>query len=255
MRDEPGSDLTTAAPGSEAPELEAARLRDRLAEVELEHATLQSELTTFHADYMRQVGVVMARVHELEARLLRVVAERSGTPGDERAADAAEERSRRSTADVKAVPEPGGPPPTADLKRLFREAAKRMHPDLARDDEARAHAEAFMKRLTQAYRDGDGQAIADLLRQWEASPLSRAGGPDSPDAARRVAAREAVAQRAAVGAAERRLAETRGSQLADLLEQVMAASAAGEDLLARMRTDAQAALRTIQARLAAVEQA
>jgi hypothetical protein len=249
---ETGRDIATAAAGHEPPELEAIRLRDRLAELELEHATLESELAAFHADYLRQVGTVMARVHELEARLLRLAAERSGAPGDARAADAAEEQARRSTADVQAVPEPGGPPPTDDVKKLFREAAKRMHPDVARSDDARAHAEAFMKRLTQAYRAGDAQAIADLLRQWEASPMS---APSGPEAGARRAEREVVALRAAVAAAERRIAGARGSQLAEMLEHVMAATARGEDMLARMRSDAEAALRAVQARLAAVEAA
>jgi hypothetical protein len=250
VSDQPGSELTTPAPGAGAPELEAARLRDRLSELELEHATLEAELAAFHADYMGQVGTVMARVQELEAKLLRVAAERSGAPADARAADAAEERSRRSTAEARAVPPPGGPPPSPDLKRLFREAAKRMHPDLARDDETRVHAEAFMKRLTRAYRAVDAQAVADLLRQWEASPMAAAA---EADAGPRMAAREVMALRAAVSAAEGRLAEARDSELAGLLEQVMAASARGEDLLARMRSDGEAALRTAQARLAALE--
>src|SRR4051794_38844532 len=114
-------------------------LTERLAEIEVEHATLEAELATFHAEYMRQVGVAMARVHELEARYLRRMAERDGTAEAEAAAAGAEEQARRTTADARAVPAPGGPMPTDDLKALFREAAKRMHPDLARDDEQRAH--------------------------------------------------------------------------------------------------------------------
>ena len=51
-----------------------------------------------------------------------------------------------------------------------------MHPDLAPDDDARQHAEAFMKRLNQAFRGGDEEAIVDLVRQWEASPRPAAGG-------------------------------------------------------------------------------
>jgi hypothetical protein len=138
--------------------------------------------------------------------------------------------------------------PTGDIKRLFREAAKRMHPDLASSDEARGHAEAFMKRLNQAYRAGDAEAIAHLVHQWEASPFGAGGGDESADSAR--AARRVGALGDAVARAQERLDELRGSELARLMEQAMAATAAGGDLLAEMRRSAQAALTQARARLA-----
>ena len=57
-----------------------------------------------------------------------------------------------------------------------------MHPDLVADDAGREHAEAFMKRLNQAYETGDAEAIGNLVRQWETSPYaSRAAGrPAAP---------------------------------------------------------------------------
>jgi len=217
-----------------------ARLRDRLAELETEHATLSAELAAFHPEYLRRVGVVMARVHELEAKILMRLAKDSGTPADAWAAYNANQQARRTTAEAKAIPEPGGPVPTADLKTLFRDAAKRMHPDLAPDDRSRRHAEAFMKRLNQAYRAGDASAIDDLARQWGGGPLAGAG-------------REAGAMEAAVARAEQRLAELRQTQLAEILERVMAAAARGEDLLASMREDAEAALRDAQERWQAMQ--
>jgi hypothetical protein len=218
-----------------------ARLRDRLAELETEYATLEAELAAFHPEYLRRVGVVMARVNELEAKILMRLAKESGSPDDAWAAYNAGEQARRTTAEAKAIPEPGGPVPTADLKTLFRDAAKRMHPDLAPSDAARKHAEAFMKRLNQAYRAGDATAITDLVRQWGGGP---AAAPDT---------REASALEAAVARAEQRLADLRATGLAEILERVMAASARGEDLLATMRTDAEVALRDAQARWEAMQ--
>ena len=57
------SDLVTAA------EREAARLRDRLAEIEVEQATLEAELAAFNSDYMRVVMTVMLDVQELDSSL------------------------------------------------------------------------------------------------------------------------------------------------------------------------------------------
>ena len=47
-------------------------LRDRLAEIEAEHASLKAELRAFESDYMRHVGVIMVQVHDLDARILAV---------------------------------------------------------------------------------------------------------------------------------------------------------------------------------------
>jgi hypothetical protein len=153
-----------------APEL----LRDRLAQIEEEHATLRSELAAFQSDYLRQVGVVDLQVQELEAKILAIVAVRSGAVEDAAAADAAEQRFRETTTAMGAIPAPAGPPPSDDLKTLFRDAAKRMHPDLVSDDSGREHAEAFMKRLNQAYKAGDAEGIGNLVRQWETSPYASA---------------------------------------------------------------------------------
>jgi hypothetical protein len=228
---------------------EAGRLRDRLAEIEAEQAALEAELALFHAEYVRRVLTVLAQVQDLDARILARRAERSGEEADAEAARQARSRARRTTSDVGTVPAAPGPVPTADLKRLFRDAAKRMHPDLAPDADARGHAEAFMKRLNDAYRAGDGEAIADLMRQWAASPYGDGSGQETE----RVASAARVAGlHAAVQRAQQRLDEVRGSDLADLMEETMAAAAAGRDHLGELRAGAEAALAAARARLAEI---
>jgi hypothetical protein len=218
-----------------------ARLRDQLTDLEVEHATLRAELIAFEADYLRVLGIPLAELHELEARILALVAVRSGTPDDERAAEAARERARETTTAIRSIPTPAGPPPTDDLKTLFRDAAKRMHPDLVPDD-ARTHAEAFMKRLNQAYGAGEADAIRNLIRQWEASPF---GAADAESAERTL--------QVAVAEAQRRLDEARGSELAQLMERSLRAAVEGRDLLAEMKVEIEAALVAARARLAALE--
>jgi hypothetical protein len=225
--------------------LDAESLRDRLAQIEEEHATLRSELAAFQSDYLRLVGVVDLQVQELEARILAIVAVRSGAVEDQTAAEAAELRFRETTTAMSAIPAPAGPPPSDDLKTLFRDAAKRMHPDLVADDAGREHAEAFMKRLNQSYKKGDAEAIGNLVRQWETSPYASArpamgGGP-------------APALQAAVAQAEQRLAEARDSDLARLMEHAFAASMSGRDLLAELRQDAEAALGRARQMLASMD--
>jgi len=221
------------------------QLRDRLAQIEEEHATLRSELAAFQSDYLRLVGVVDLQVQELEAKILAIVAVRTGAVEDAAAAEAAEQRFRETTTAMSAIPAPSGPPPDDDLKTLFRDAAKRMHPDLVADDAGRGHAEAFMKRLNQAYKAGDAEGIGNLVRQWETSPYASArpiaGGGTAP------------ALVAAVAHAEARLAEARDSDLARLMEQAFQASMAGRDLLVELRQDAEMALDRARARMASLE--
>src|SRR4051794_8026876 len=162
---------------------------------------LEAELAVFDADYTRQVVTVLAQLHDVEARIL-------ARTGDARAAGRARARARRTTSLARAIAPHPGPVPPASLKRAFRDAAKRMHPDLAPDAEARIHAEAFMKRLNAAYRAGDAEAIADLTRQWDASPF--AAGP----AAAGGRSHAVAGLQAAVARAQRRLDELRDSELA-----------------------------------------
>ena len=225
---------------------DVARLRDRLAEIEAEHAMLEAELAVFEADYTREVVTVLAQLHDVEARILGLVAERSGASGDADAAGAAHDRARRTTSAAAAVAPAPEPVPPASLKRAFRDAAKRMHPDLAPTEDARVHAEAFMKRLNHAYRSGDAEAIADLARQWDASPF--AAEPVGDGSARRLAGLQA-----AVARAQRRLDELRDSELARMLERAMAAAVAGEDHVATLRAHAELALADARGRLAALE--
>ena len=219
-------------------EADLARMRDRLAEIEAEYAMLEAELAVFQADYTREVVTVLAQLHDVEAQIL----ERSG---DATGARRAHERAARTTSEASAIAPPPEPVPPASLKRLFRDAAKRMHPDLATSADAREHAEAFMKRLNDAYRGNDAEAIADLVRQWDASPYA-------PEPAGGEGARRAAALQAAVARAQRRLDELRGSDLARMLERAMAAAAVGQDHVATLRAHAELALADARARLAAL---
>ena len=235
-------DLVTSA------DRETARLRDRLAEIEVDTATLEAELAAFNADYMRVVMTVMLDVQELEARILAIVAARTGASDDADAAQSARARVNETTAHIRAVPRAPGPVPTGDIKKLFRDAAKRMHPDLAVDEEARGHAEAFMKRLNTAYRAGDAEAIVNLLGQWEASPF----GAGSADDALRTAA-------ASARSATPSSAPSSGSRSCARPSSPSSSTArwrrppAGGDLLADMRRDAEAALVRARARLAQLD--
>lgn len=143
---------------------ELAAVRTTLAERESELAQIRAELRAFEGRYLRQVGVLYAELDELEAR----IAEREvALYGSDSARHRAEETRQRAQETHDAAfgdaheAEEFDPPPS--LKTLFRDVAKRIHPDFARDEAEQTHFTLLMAAANQAYRRGDTEILQRLL--------------------------------------------------------------------------------------------
>ena len=141
-----------------------AAVRNKLAERESELAQLRAQLTTFEGRYLRQVGILYAELDELEAR----IAEREVALYDSDSARRRAEETRHRARETRDAAFGGAgeaeefdPPPS--LKTLFREVAKRIHPDFARDDAEQKHFTLLMASANQAYRCGDLETLQRLL--------------------------------------------------------------------------------------------
>ncbi|ADW71104.1 coiled-coil domain-containing protein [Granulicella tundricola] len=144
-----------------------AAVRTALAERESGLAQTRARLKSFEGRYLRQVGILYAELDELEAR----IAEREVDLYDSEAARrrAVEARQRAQETHDAAFSdaheaEEFDPPP--NLKALFREVAKRIHPDFARDDAEQEHFTLLMMRANQAYSRGDTEALQRLLDDY-----------------------------------------------------------------------------------------
>jgi hypothetical protein len=144
-----------------------ASVRTTLAERESELAQLRAQFKTFEGRYLRQVGVLYAELDELEAR----IAEREVDLYDSDSArrHAEETRTRAQETHDAAFgsaheAEEFDPPPS--LKTLFRDVAKRIHPDFARDDVEQKHFTLLMARANQAYSRGDTETLQRLLDDY-----------------------------------------------------------------------------------------
>lgn len=65
-----------------------------------------------------------------------------------------------------------------DLKSLYKQLAKALHPDLETDPTLKSHKEDWMKRLTTAYAAGDLRELLRIEMEWlgeESSNLATAG--------------------------------------------------------------------------------
>lgn len=153
-----------------------AAVRTTLAERESELAQLRAQLKTFEGRYLRQVGVLYAELDDIEAR----IAEREVDLYDSDSARSRAEEARRQAQETHDAAfasaheaEEFDPPPS--LKTLFREVAKRIHPDFARDEAERKHFTLLMARANQAYGRGDTEALQRLLDDHREINASIAG--------------------------------------------------------------------------------
>lgn len=225
---------------------ELARLEAELADRELALASLKAELAAFEGLYLRRVGVLYAELDDWNARLAERRAEQAGTPAGR--AEAAEARSQAqesysATHGEAAEVQPFAPSP--ELKSLYREAAKRVHPDTATDEEDRARRERLMKEVNAAYAVGDEDALRRILSDLENSPDAIQGFGVGADLVRVL--RQLRQIRTRIAAIEMEITNLSGSDLAKLKAEADAAAVKGKDLLAEMAT-------TVQGRVNAAKQ-
>lgn len=156
-----------------------AAVRSLLAESEAELAQLRGQLRTFETRYLRQVGVLYAELDDLEARIAeREVDLYDSDSARQRAAEARRQAQETHDAafDAGQEAEESDPPPS--LKTLFREVARRIHPDFARDEAEQKHFTLLMARANQAYRRGDADVLERMLDDHREIHASIAGeGP------------------------------------------------------------------------------
>jgi hypothetical protein len=225
---------------------ELARLEAQLAEEELALASLKAELASFEGLYLRRVGVLYAELDDWTARLAELKAERAATP--KASAEAAEARAQANESYSAAHGEAAEVQPFApspDLKRLFRDAAKRVHPDTASDDADRARRERLMKEVNAAYAAGDEDALRSILAGLDSSPDAVQGSGTGADLVRVLRQLRLVKDRlTAIDIELTALAET---DIALLKAKADIAASQGLDLLAEMEVD-------IRGRISAVRQ-
>ena len=209
---------------------ELGLLEALLADRELELASLKGELAAFEGLYLRRVGVLYAELDEWNARLAGLKAEEAATP--EASSEAAEARAQAaesySAAHGKAAEvQPFSPSP--ELKKLFRDVAKRVHPDTASNDSDRARRERLMKEVNAAYVAGDEDALRRILAGLDSSPDAVEGIGAGADLVRVLRQLRQVRDRIAV--IEQEMAVLTLSETALLKQDVEHALAEGRDLL------------------------
>jgi hypothetical protein len=239
--------LTAAPPEPLTPEEEElaskraqlAALEADLADRELDLAAVLADLNHFEKRYLKTVGRRYALLDQLKADLAEARArQHPDSPDAREQARHARAKARESTQAARegdgeqatsADAAPSKPQRSESLNKLYRQAARFLHPDLTLDGDEKNRCHRAMSELNDAYACGDEEKIRAILRDWHASPENVPG--DGPGAELvRVIRKIAQAQKRLTAIAAE-LERLRKGELFELQQQVEKAHAGGRDLL------------------------
>lgn len=233
--------ITNKKPSPEEQELakkraELAPLEAMLAQRELDLLTLQTELNEFESIYLRIVGVRYAELDEIKAQIAEAEAELNPKDSNakERAAEAREraDESAHGTSSIKESPHKGKFNPPDSLKKLYRELARLIHPDLVLDKEDKERRHKLMADANKAYEEGNEELLASMLDEWQNSPETVKGEGVAAELIRLI--RRIAQAEARLTAIEKDIVSFEGSELYELRSKVHEAELDGRDLLAEM---------------------
>jgi hypothetical protein len=216
---------------------ELATLEATLAERELILATLQAKLNIFEREYLQVIGIRYAKLDELEAEIAKYLAFQN--PQDSTARKYAQVAWTKAQNSKRAIRETainsqstGNFQPLGSLKKLYREVAKRIHPDLATDEVDRLRRQKLMAEANLAYENGDETQLRLILSKWEHGPESINGEGIAAELIRVIRKIAQIQER--LNAIESEIEALKESAIYLLREKVIFAQMRGRNLLAEM---------------------
>ncbi|MDR3083613.1 MAG: hypothetical protein LBV60_22295 [Streptomyces sp.] len=164
-----------------------------LIEYEIAVETFRVEVENFSRLHHQKLGPMYTRLDELEAEIAEAKAARTGDPEDIRRAHEARARVMPMPgveelfhgwmdsdglfpeAQAMLTDLPVRPPqrvrPSEEARRLYRELARKAHPDLAQGEDERKRRDEFIARVNAAYARGDETLLRELAQEWAAGPV------------------------------------------------------------------------------------
>jgi hypothetical protein len=159
---------------------ELASIESELVQKELELATLQAKLQAFELRYLRVVGTGFAKLDDIKAQIAEVFLKLHGNDADaiKEAKQSRAQADESAQADRIAKEQPeflGEFKPSDSLKSLYREAAKRFHPDFATGEDDHKRRAELMVKVNAAYKIGDEAGLQRMIKEGRDSPENVSG--------------------------------------------------------------------------------
>lgn len=228
-------------------EIELEQKRAELASLRARHAAavaalhqLREEIAGFERNYQETLGRRMAELERIEEEIARL----SGCyNSSEPAAEEREEefdtrtyqkgRSFRVNSGAGTAKARVWKADEQDIKTLYREVAKTIHPDLAGDGPGRQVRHELMLKANRAYAEEDSRTLQEILRNWRKHFPEQAEAEDLGSELARVR-RQIAVESQALREVEEQVERLRSSYVCRFKLRVDASLAAGSDLFADM---------------------
>jgi len=218
-------------------------------------ATLRAELAAFEERYLRALGSYDAALDEIEAQIAEAAAKSDPTDAEaQEKATEARSRADESTRVAKESERTGTRAdfqPSETLKKLYREVAKFVHPDLAENDIDRARRHSFMVRANAAYESGDEELLRAILTEWQSSPESVKGDGAGAELVRII--RKIARCEDRLGSIRAEMERIEVSSLFVLRRKAEQAAKEGRDVLAQMATQLESDITSAKKRKARMD--
>lgn len=225
---------------------ELAGFHAALAERELQLAEYCRQLSAFESSFLRKVGTLYAELDLWKARIVEFEAQVTGSSDSADRARAAREYARQSHEAAHGEPsDAANVDPSPDLKRLFREVAKRFHPDLAKDGADHEQRTKHMIEANRAYRAGDAEALKRILDDadyYDAGPEFK----EEVGAELVRVIRQINRAKIRLSEIEMELKRLRESELALFMTEASKAQELGRDLIAELSAKVKTEIRVAQ---------
>jgi hypothetical protein len=201
---------------------------------ESELATLKTELRDLQSRYLKEIGPLYAELVPLDAAVAEAEIAAGLRAPDPMTNDGSPSEPG-AHGDVIAGCGPASTP-SGDLKRMFREIARAVHPDASHpdvDERTRFRRHSLMAEANRAYAERDEDRLRLILHAWQLDPDFAV--LTDPEEERARLPRRAAALAARLVQIESEFADLRRSAIARLKSKMDEARRQGWDLFAEMR--------------------
>jgi uncharacterized small protein (DUF1192 family) len=224
--------------------------QELLTERELALSTLQADLHSFEIEYYIKVGEKYVHLDRLQATLDNILATKM--PHDvnakKRAAES-DKKAQQSANDAEQFKQlkeddKGKFQATPELKSLYRELAKLLHPDLTLDPKEKERRHRLMQQINEAYQAGDLKRLNDIWEAERNNPENIKGDDIGSSLVRAIRKIAQIEKR--IAALEYEIEQLRKTDLFVLFEVVEKEAAKGIDQLEVMSAELESRITFLQ---------
>lgn len=254
------SSLSSTLREATDPELRSLRAQiserqETVAELELELFDIRVSLEEFERSLEVRIRPLERQLADLQAQLRKShhEAERRAQWGKDldQAPDVVRQFERAWAPGKQHTEQPrkASEPQHSELKALYRELAKRFHPDLSTDPQEKKWREEMMAAVNAAYQHKDLNALLDLRQQPDRQPRRVSRSQEEMLAA---LAAEVLRLDQLIAKLNRRMDELSNSALAQLQLDVSMARQSGQDFLSQIAHELELEIAQAKAELSAL---